>query len=357
MKALFITGIVDGNGGGHVITNRNKQLLCRLLGDANVGVFSIPQKRETLKSVFERCAFAYVVGMDSKNVESILCMVENVDFVWIDGSCYGTIAKVLKQNGYRGRVITFFHNIERYFQKRTFIKNLLFPLYNGPLLRSETNAIMYSDKIVTLTERDASYVRKMNGILDVTILPSSMKDTMEDKDGYTTQNSIAKQDFFQLLFVGSYFYANVNGLSWFVEKVLPKVNAKLIVVGAKMDKLPFKNSEKLEIHGFVENLGEYYRKCDAVVAPIFEGSGMKTKTTEALMWGKYIIGTDESFCGFSIDNAVGLKCNTEDDFIKNINRLSESGICRFNYPSRELYLKYYSIERSMEIIKEIVYGE
>ena len=36
MKALFITGKIEGNGGGHVITNRNKQLLCRLLGDANV---------------------------------------------------------------------------------------------------------------------------------------------------------------------------------------------------------------------------------------------------------------------------------------------------------------------------------
>ena len=155
----------------------------------------------------------------------------------------------------------------------------------------------------------------------------------------------------------AYFYANVDGLSWFVEKVLPKVNAKLIVVGAKMDKLSFKNNEKLEIHGFVEDLGEYYRKCDAVIAPIFEGSGMKTKTTEALMWGKYIIGTDESFCGFAIDDTVDLKCNTEDDFIKNINRLSEFGICKFNSPSRELYLKYYSIERSMEIVEKIVYGE
>lgn len=39
------------------------------------------------------------------------------------------------------------------------------------------------------------------------------------------------------------FYANVNGLSWFIERILPQVNAKLIVVGANMDKLSFKNNE------------------------------------------------------------------------------------------------------------------
>ena len=56
----------------------------------------------------------------------------------------------------------------------------------------------------------------------------------------------------------------------------------------------------------LDDLGEYYRNCDVVIAPIFEGSGMKTKTTEALMWGKYIIGTNESFCGFAIDDSFSL---------------------------------------------------
>lgn len=175
------------------------------------------------------------------------------------------------------------------------MKRLLYPVYNGPLIRSETNAIMYSDDIVTLTERDAAYVKRVNNRSKVTILPSSMEDKMENVNGYVAQTLLVKVKCPQLLFVGSYFYANVNGLSWFIERILPQVNAKLIVVGANMDKLSFKNNEKLEIHGFVDDLGEYYRNCDVVIAPIFEGSGMKTKTTEALMWGKYIIGTNESF--------------------------------------------------------------
>ena len=98
--------------------------------------------------------------MNGENVNSILRKAENMDLVWIDGSCYGTIAKELKQKNYKGHIVTFFHNVEKFFCKRSFVKRLLYPVYNGPLIRSETNAIMYSDDIVTLTERDAAYVKR-----------------------------------------------------------------------------------------------------------------------------------------------------------------------------------------------------
>ena len=130
--------------------------------------------------------------------------------------------------------MTFFHNVEKFFCKRSFVKRLLYPVYNGPLIRSETNAIMYSDDIVTLTERDAAYVKRVNNRSKVTILPSSMEDKMENVNGYVAQTLLVKVKCPQLLFVGSYFYANVNGLSWFIERILPQVNAKLIVVGANM---------------------------------------------------------------------------------------------------------------------------
>ena len=69
----------------------------QLLGKTNVEIFKVQRRQESLKSVIERCAFAYVVGMNGENVNSILRKAENMDLVWIDGSCYGTIAKELKQ--------------------------------------------------------------------------------------------------------------------------------------------------------------------------------------------------------------------------------------------------------------------
>ena len=52
---------------------------------------------------------------------------------------------------------------------------------------------------------------------------------------------------------------------------------------------------------------------------------MKTKTVEALSYGKAIIGTDEAFVGIDADfNKIGAKCNTADEFIKAINNFSGS---------------------------------
>ena len=41
----------------------------------------------------------------------------------------------------------------------------------------------------------------------------------------------------------------------------------------------------------VDCLETWYEKADVVISPIFLGSGMKTKTAEALMYGKPILGT------------------------------------------------------------------
>lgn len=354
MKLLFITGANGDIGGGSVIVNRNRQILCRTLGEDNVLEFRISRKRNDIKSLFERCAFTYVVGLNSREVNKILSMSKNIDIIWIDGSFYGTLAKELKAFGFKGKIITFFHNIEKYFRKRNFFQSILYPLYNGPLIKSERNAIHYSDNIVVLTERDAVYIRKVRPDACITLLPSSMNDTFVDKDGYGLMQQRSRGRL-NLLFVGSYFYANVKGISWFIDKVLPFVDAKLTIVGTNMNNLPYTNNDKLQICGFVEDLGEFYRNSDAVIAPIFEGSGMKTKTTEALMWGKYIIGTDESFCGFLIDDSVGQRCRTESDFIERIKYISEHGILKFNFPSRELFLKCYSMECSMKIVRDIVY--
>ena len=54
MKALFITGTINDNGGGCVIANRNKQLLYQLLGKTNVEIFKVQRRQESLKSIINR---------------------------------------------------------------------------------------------------------------------------------------------------------------------------------------------------------------------------------------------------------------------------------------------------------------
>ena len=54
------------------------------------------------------------------------------------------------------------------------------------------------------------------------------------------------------------------------------------------------------------------------------GSGMKSKTAEALMYGKPILGTKEAFEGYDTDPAkVGALCNTATEFIETIGKIQQ----------------------------------
>jgi glycosyltransferase involved in cell wall biosynthesis len=78
---------------------------------------------------------------------------------------------------------------------------------------------------------------------------------------------------------------------------------------------------------------------------------MKTKTAEAMMWGKAIIGTDEVFCGYEIDNVIGLyRCNTDLEMINKIQSIYNDNIANFNIPIRELFLEKYSFKNTLQIL-------
>lgn len=83
--------------------------------------------------------------------------------------------------------------------------------------------------------------------------------------------------------------------------------------------------DNVKVIGTVEDVSEYFYRADFVIAPIFEGSGMKLKTAEALMYGKTIFGTTEAFSGYALDfDRVGGLCNTAREIHDKDQRLSVS---------------------------------
>ncbi|MGL4307819.1 MAG: glycosyltransferase, partial [Cetobacterium sp.] len=206
----------------------------------------------------------------------------------------------------------------------------------------------YSDEIIVLNEREKKELIKIYGDQyknKINIIPL----TLEDK--FTEYNEIEDLKKFDYLFVGSDFYANINGLRWFCKNVMPYVSGKLKVIGKGMEKYKLElENEKIEIIGTVESIEEYYYSALCVVAPIFEGAGMKTKITEALMFGKKIFGTKEAFEGFDINVEIGEVCNTREEFIKSLNN---ENYTNYNIFSRNLYLEKYSDYKKQIYLKNI----
>lgn len=91
-----------------------------------------------------------------------------------------------------------------------------------------------------------------------------------------------------------------------------------------------KYSDKVHAIGTVDSLKEWYVDADLVVAPIFEGGGMKVKTAEALSYGKHFIGCTESLEGYwedmpdAIRDEKVFKCDTPQEFAKAIDRAANS---------------------------------
>lgn len=167
-----------------------------------------------------------------------------------------------------------------------------------------------------------------------------------------------EDDTLKMLFVGSSFFANNDGVQWFLDNVFPKIgNAHFTIVGKGMDSV-FSSRKNIEVKGFVPNLSAYYYSADVVVVPIFHG-GMKTKTAEALMYGSSVVGTTKAFEGYDIDfNRIGGRANTLEEMVDRINRLKDSEFadaCRVY--SRAVFVKNTALKARLIQLSKIYYEE
>jgi glycosyltransferase involved in cell wall biosynthesis len=150
-----------------------------------------------------------------------------------------------------------------------------------------------------------------------------------------------------LLFVGGSFYANLAGIRWFTDHVAPHIPLKTFVVGRGLEGA----AETLQRYGSVlvigaaDNLECWYVGAKAVIAPIFDGSGMKTKVAEALMFGKRVIGTSEAFSGYEeVASQAGWTCDTAAQWVSTLRSVASMSLPRFDPSLRLLYERHYSYE-------------
>jgi glycosyltransferase involved in cell wall biosynthesis len=97
------------------------------------------------------------------------------------------------------------------------------------------------------------------------------------------------------VFVGSAYAANVQGLSWFLEKVWSAVlasipEARLRVCGKVGQKIAA-TPPGVELLGVCEDLDREYEAAAVVLVPLLVGSGVKIKLVEALASGKACVTT------------------------------------------------------------------
>ena len=293
----------------------------KVFGPENVYVISIPSPKKTtfLKNVVFNQPFGY-----DNYIREQLEEIKGIKFELII-SCSSLYLGYLKKYYRKQKSIVFFQNVERiyFYEKYKSTSKLTDRVLYGYVKRTESIIRKLNSRISVLNSRDALEIKKFYKRDADFVLPISF-DSLAKSD---LEVFVSHKEDPYLLFVGSNFYANNYGIMHFIKNVLPYINVELRVLGSCCDYLKDKvdGARNLKLLGFVDDFKGIMVNASLVVCPIYSGSGMKTKTIEALRFGKTIAGTDEAFVGIDCDfEMVGALCNSDKEFIDFINKHAHS---------------------------------
>lgn len=359
-KLLFIKYKNSGKvlEGGEQVSQQNRTVLCGILGEQNVDtVFIHDENRKRTIADYLKGAFwfpfGYFFGLTPIKVRKLVETAHQYDYIFIDRSVFGIIAKQLKKNGYKGLIIGFFHNVEvLYFKAKLGHKPWRFIITRCADL-NDSWMCRYADRIIALNSRDANTINGLYGRMANALVPVTFIDTYK-RVSYPQQMTSRKP---LCLFLGSYFSPNCEGIEWFAKNVYPHVDVTMKIVGKGMSRIKdnYQIPAETEIISDAPDLVPYYEEADIMVLPIFKGSGMKVKTCESLMYGKNILATDEALEGYELDyDKMGGRCNTPQDFISSIQSFIDNPRPRFNIYSRNIFLQKYSTDSIMDAFKGLL---
>ena len=337
--------------GGDWINKRNILALQEVYKD-NLHVY--PVKCKNTYFTFANLLNKYMLGLSSNVVKNIIQYIinNNIETVFLASSKFGKLARKIKKSHPHIKIYVFFHNIEKQYTLEEYRVNATWKnLFIAKVTAyNESLSCLYADKLIVLNQRDNLLLKEIyNKKADLT-LPT----TFIDKFSFEPKQQI-KSETFTLLCVGYAFFANIEGMKWFIDNVFKELhNCTLLIVGSGMDKV-FKTDNNIKVFGYVEDLSAFYYKADAVILPIFSGGGMKTKTAEALMYGCPIIGTKEAFEGYELDlKKIGGLANTKEEMISCIEHLQNDNEyfkhCKLY--ARSIFLEKYDFQTTIKSIQQ-----
>ncbi len=305
--------------------------------------------RKMLRFLF--CYLNYSGGLSPLKKARLFAVIDfkKLDAVFLDSSLYGRLAKDIKESYPQIPVITHFHNIEQKypnesqsapgFTRRALTRSAKF---------NEQIAVDFSDSLICLSEKDGAELFALYGKAATSLLPITLASGKE----HPKNNLVGDRPV--LLFCGSNFAPNVEGLKWFIQNVLPHLDCELHIVGYGMEKIDFPGAH-ITNHGTVADVSAHYEKASAVVSPILFGSGMKTKTIEALKFGKTILGTSEAWRGITRPSGLPLYlCDTPTEFIATVKSQLPKGANTYSPEVRDFFEARFSETMKISELQKIL---
>lgn len=354
MKKILYIGkdVSRPKTGGEICSYNNRKILKNIFLE-KYNIYALPDESK-FQILLNKFFFLYP-GLQIKVIKDIYEKIKELGptYIFLETAQYGILAKKIKRKFPECKIISFFHNIEIEYAKSYFSLWRIKSWYFYFLTKlNETSSIEYSDYCFTINKKDAEKMLKIYKREADFIMPFSVENKISDEESRKLNENKERIHSKNCLFIGSNFFGNTDGLKWFIKNILPNVDVHLTIVGNGMSK-DFCDNEKITVFDFVKDLSCFYKKTDFVILPIISGGGMKTKTADALMYGKSIIGTPNAFSGYDIKNLKGVyECETKDDFIFAIKKIYDDDIFTFNQEIHERFVLRHSISVTEKSTRE-----
>jgi GT2 family glycosyltransferase/glycosyltransferase involved in cell wall biosynthesis/SAM-dependent methyltransferase len=193
------------------------------------------------------------------------------------------------------------------------------------MLNYEEKILRRFSAVVVLTEAEADFLARYAPSVPLQCHPMGV-----DCDFFSPgaeSSGADNNDPKSVVFVGSFRHSpNATGALWLLEQVWPLVverypSAQLYLVGNNPTPAMLKRHGKnnVTVTGWVDDVRPYLERASAVVAPVFEGAGMRTKVLEAWATAKAVVGTPLAFEGLSAkDGEFSFIAADPDTFVQRI---------------------------------------
>jgi len=174
------------------------------------------------------------------------------------------------------------------------------PFYETCNAHEEAKALQRCPTIFAIQEEEAAYYSYL--------APKSKIYTVYNHFNYHHQPPTENKN---ILYLASRMEFNVAGILWFLDIVWPMVidkdaTIRLLIGGTVCERIPKGKYANIELLGRVNSLDDFYRQGDIVINPVFQGTGLKIKTFEALSFSKVAIVHPHSTQGIYKKDAAPL---------------------------------------------------
>ncbi len=293
---------------------------------------------------------------------------------------------IIRQKGFndfrRIKLIMDFVDIDsdkwlQYSKYAGFPHSLIYRLEGHRLAKYERKVALSFDHSVFVSNNEIELFRKQNPhIENVTAIPNGIDFEYFNPDldynesarmgngdinhrvSATNQNPI-------IIFTGAMdYFANIDGVKWFANEVLPLVKGRIrdvifYVVGSKPTKevRTLGKKDGIVVTGFVSDIRKYLAKATVFVAPLRIARGIQNKILEAMAMGIPVVATPQASEG--IQGRAGKDLLVEqkaEDFANRVVKLIKDTSLReyFRNNAKSLLEDKYSWRKNLKILENLI---